>query len=386
VTALSVLDLVPIASGGTPGQALANTVDLARSTEAAGYKRYWSAEHHLNPGVAGTTPALIIAMVASATSRIRVGSGAVQMGHQTPLSVVEQFGLLDALHPGRIDLGLGRSSFRRPSPPRDGAAGAPAPGPREPPVGRRTDRGLWLPPAVSLAHLLRSPRFALQVQMLQQPQAETPDYADQVDQVLALIAGTHRGADGTEAHVVPGEHAAVEVWIMGSTGGTSAEIAGQRGLPFGANYHIAPTSVLEAVQSYRQSFRPSPTLASPYVSVSADVVVAETDERARELATGYGLWVRSIRSGEGAIPFPTPDEARRHVWTDHDRELVQDRLETQFVGSPSTVADQLAVLVAETDADELLITTITHDHRDRVNSYALLATEWASRVGLAQAG
>ena len=378
---LSVLDLVPISSGSTAGQALANTVDLARRAETAGYRRYWIAEHHLNPGVAGTTPALVIGHVAAATERIRVGSGAVQMGHHTPLAVVEQFGLLDALHPGRIDLGLGRSGFRR----RSGAGGGGG-GERPAPAGRRTDRGLLIPAPFSFARLAGSPRFALQLGLLQQPFAETPEYTEQVDDVLALLAGTYRSAEGAEAHVVPGEGAALDVWVLGSSGGESAEVAGARGLPFAANYHVSPSSVLDAVAGYRAAFRPSARRAEPYVVVSADVVVGDDDAHAREQSTGYGLWVRSIRSGAGAIQFPSPEEARRHRWTDDDRALVQDRLDTQFVGSPATVADQLEILAAETGADELLITTITHDHADRLRSYELLAGEWSRRGAPVTAG
>ena len=138
--------------------------------------------------------------------------------------------------------------------------------------------------------------------------------------------------------------------------------------------------MLEAIAAYREAFRPSAARPDPYVAVSADVVVAPTDAEARELATGYAPWVRSIRTAEGAIPFPTPAEARSHVWTDADRALVQDRVDTQFVGSPETVADQLEVLAAATGADELLLTTITHDHADRVRSYELIASEWARRA------
>ena len=388
---LSVLDLVPIPSGSTAGQAIANTIDLAKRAEAAGYRRYWLAEHHLNPGVAGTTPALLIALIANATRTLRVGSGAVLMGHHTPLAVVEQFGILDAVNPGRIDLGLGRSGFKRLQE-RTGdkaidATTAPAtPRTSTSPSGRRTENGLLIPPRFSLANLIGSPRAALQISLLQQPHAETPDYAEQIDDVLALIAGNYRGADGTEAHVIPGEDAQLDIWILGSSGGDSAEVAGRRGLPFAANYHVAPSSVLEAVEAYRSAFRPSATLSRPHVCVSADIVVASTDHDARELATGYAPWVRSIRSGEGAIPFPTPDEARSIPWSEDDQALVQDRLDTQFVGSPDRVADQLGVLAAETDADELLITTITHDQRDRVRSYELLADEWAARNQLARVG
>ncbi|WP_306319010.1 MULTISPECIES: MsnO8 family LLM class oxidoreductase [unclassified Streptomyces] len=367
---LAVLDLVPIPSGATAADALRNSIDLAQHAERLGYARYWFAEHHLNPGVAGTSPAVVLALTASATDTIRLGSGAVQLGHRTALSTVEEFGLLDALHPGRVDLGLGRSGGRPPAQP---AATAPS---GTPVVEGRAPNGLVIPPRFSFEHLLGSPRVALQRKLLQQPGAQAQDYAEQIDDILALLAGTYRSADGVEAHVVPGEGADVEVWILGSSGGESAEAAGARGLPFAANYHVSPATVLEAVEGYRSFFKPSAALDEPYVSVSADVVVAEDDATARELATGYGLWVRSIRNAEGAIDFPTPQEARAHAWSEADRALVQDRLDTRFVGSPKTVARRLAQLQEATGADELLITTITHDHADRVRSYELLAEEW----------
>ncbi|MFE4911431.1 LLM class flavin-dependent oxidoreductase [Streptomyces sp. NPDC056652] len=370
---LGVLDLVPVSSGSTATEALRNSIDLARRTESFGYTRYWYAEHHLNPGVAGTSPAVVLALTASATSTIRLGSGAVQLGHRTALSTVEEFGLIDALHPGRLDLGLGRSGGRPPG-------GPVAPPPTATPVvDGRTPGGLRIPARFSFEHLLGSPRIALQRKLLLLPNAESQAYGEQIDDILALLAGTYRSADGIEAHVVPGEGADIEIWILGSSGGESAEVAGRGGLRFAANYHVSPATVLEAVEGYRAAFQPSDVLDKPYVSVSADVVVAEDDETARELATGYGLWVRSIRTAEGAIPFPTPDEARAHAWSDADRALVQDRLDTQFVGSPGRVADQLAQLQEATGADELLITTITHGHADRVRSYELLAEEWRTR-------
>ncbi|MGW0581120.1 MsnO8 family LLM class oxidoreductase [Streptomyces sp. NPDC002920] len=369
---LGVLDLVPISSGSTASDALRNSIDLARQAERLGYTRHWFAEHHLNPGVAGTSPAVVLALTAAATSTIRLGSGAVQLGHRTALSTVEEFGLIDALHPGRFDLGLGRSGG---GPPGEKATVPTA----TPVVDGRAPNGLLIPPLFSFRRLLGSPRVALQRKLLLLPGAESQDYAEQIDDILALLAGTYRSPEGVEAHVVPGEGAEVEVWILGSSGGQSAEAAGARGLRFAANYHVSPATVLEAVDGYRAHFKPSELLDAPYVSVSADVVVAEDDARARELATGYGLWVRSIRTAEGAIPFPTPEEARAHAWSDEDRDLVQDRLDTQFVGSPATVADQLEQLQEATGADELLITTITHDHTDRVRSYELLAEEWHRR-------
>ncbi|MGX7677888.1 LLM class flavin-dependent oxidoreductase [Jatrophihabitans sp. DSM 45814] len=373
-TPLTVLDLVPISSGSNATEALRNSIDLAQQTERLGYTRYWFAEHHLNPGVAGTSPAVVLALTAAATSTIRLGAGAVQLGHRTALSTVEEFGLLDALHPGRFDLGLGRSGGRPTESAKTPAlVGAPAV------VNGHAPNGLRIPAKFSFQHLLGSPRFALQKALLTQPNAKPQNYTEQVEDILALIAGSYRSADGVEAHVIPGEHADLQVWILGSSGGESAQVAGSNGLRFAANYHVSPATVLEAAEGYRAAFVASDELEQPYVSVSADVVVAEDEATARELSTGYGLWVRSIRTAEGAIQFPTPEQARAHAWTDEDRALVDDRVETQFVGSPSQVADKLEQLRDATGADELIITTITHDHADRVRSYALLAEEWSRR-------
>lgn len=375
---LSVLDLSPLVSGGTAAEALVNTIDLARRTEEAGYLRYWLTEHHLARGVAGSAPAVLIGLVAAATSRIRVGSGAVLLGHQTPLSVVEQFGVIDALYPGRIDLGLGRSGQRRADAIKELAAEGSTPPVAQPPVEARVVDGLLIPPPFSFAHLLGSPKFAVLGRLLQQPGAQSPDFAEQVDELLAIFGGTFR-PEGVEVHATPGEGADVQVWVLGSSAGQSAQVAGALGLPFGANYHVAPSGVLEAVEAYRAAFRPSVVLDRPHVIVSADVVVAEDEDRARELASPYGLWVHSIRSGAGAIPFPTPKEAAEHIWADDEKTLVQDRLDTQFVGSPATVVSELETLQRVTGADELLITTITHDHGDRVRSYQLLADAWSRR-------
>lgn len=374
-TPLTVLDLVPISSGSDATQALRNSIDLAQHAEDLGYARYWFAEHHLNPGVAGTSPAVVLALTAAATSTIRLGAGAVQLGHRTALATVEEFGLLDALHPGRFDLGLGRSGGRS----APAAVRQPALVGATPVVDGFTPGGLRIPARFSFEHLLRHPRFALHQRLLQLPGAQSQPYEEQIADILALLAGSYATADGVEAHVVPGEGADLQVWILGSSAGISAEVAGARGLRFAANYHVSPATVLEAVDGYRAAFQPSAELDRPYISVSADVVVAEDEATARELATGYGLWVRSIRSGDGAIAFPTPDEARAHPWTEADRALVADRAETQFVGSPPQVADRLETLRDATGADELIITTITHQHEDRVRSYELLAEEWGRR-------
>jgi len=360
---LSILDLSPLVSGGTAGDALRRTLDLARRAEQFGYHRYWVAEHHLTPGVASSQPALLLGQIAAVTDRIRLGSGAVQTGFLTPLGVVEQFGLLDALYPGRFDLGLGRSAQRRG-------------GGEEPATEPRVVDGLVIPKSFSFTPIFRSSRSALFFKLLSQPNATPLDLDTAISDIETLLAGPYTDDEGNEARAVPGEGADLQIWVLGSSGGESARVAGARGLPFAANYHVSPARVLEAVEAYRAAFRPSPVLSAPRVMVSADVVVAEDDATARRLAAGYGLWVHSVRTGEGAIPYPSPAEAEAYEWTEADRNLVADRVETQFVGSPSTVAERLETLRRVTGADELLVTTMTYEHGDRVRSFELLAKEW----------
>jgi alkanesulfonate monooxygenase SsuD/methylene tetrahydromethanopterin reductase-like flavin-dependent oxidoreductase (luciferase family) len=392
---LAVLDLVPRSTGASIAEGVRNALDLAQRTEQLGYDRYWLAEHHLNPGVLGAAPALSIALIAGATSTIRLGSAGVQTGNRTPLSIVEEFGLLDALYPGRLDLGIGRS-FSRPAPtaqptaPIDGAARELVSaavsnyqhraGQADHTAEQRAANGLLLPKKFDFAQLASRDRLGLHFELLQQPGAYADSYDRIIESILGLLRGTFRSTDGYEAHAYPGEGAAVQVWILGASGGESAAVAGQNSLRFAASYHHSPSTVLDAVDAYRAAFRPSAELATPYISVSADVVVGEDDRAAQRLASGYGLWVRSIRRGSGAIPYPTPEESAAHVWSDEDRDLVKDRVDTQLVGSPTTVADQLEQLQQATGADELAITTITHRHEDRVRSYQLLAEEWQRRA------
>ena len=243
----------------------------------------------------------------------------------------------------------------------------------------RTVDGVLIPSPPSLGYLRHSPRIPVQRELLQQPDAYTPEYVEQIGQILALLRGDYLSAGGLDAHVHPGEGADVQIWILGSSGGDSAEVAGHNALRFAANYHVSPATVMDAVEGYRASFRPVPELGRPYICVSADAVVAETEEEARRLTEGYALWVLSIRSGEGARPFPSPEEAAAHQWTEAERALVIDRSETQFVGTAAQVADQLERLVALTTAAEVVVTTMTHRHEDRVRSYELLAAEWARR-------
>jgi luciferase family oxidoreductase group 1 len=341
--ALSVLDLSPVVSGGTPAQALRNTIDLARHAERLGYRRYWLAEHHLTPGVAATSPAVLIAAVAAATREIRVGSGAVLLGYYPPLLVAEQFGTLANLHPGRIDLGLGRSGAVRAA-------------------------DLAKHPVFSAPEFIA--RFQLQQGLLGvREDVEELPYDEQVGQILRLVGGEHH------ANVVEGADFAV--WVLGASSGTSSGTAGRLGLPFAAAYHVTPRNTHGAVAAYREAFVPSERLAEPYVIVSVDVVVAEDDATARELALPYGQWVLSIRDGQGAIPFPTTEEARSFVWTDETRARVADRTGTQFVGTPGDVVARLRQLQRTTGANEVMVTTITHDHAARVRSYELLAKAWA---------
>ncbi|GAA1150429.1 LLM class flavin-dependent oxidoreductase [Ornithinicoccus hortensis] len=372
---LGVLDLVPVSSGGTAAQALTNSRDLVRRAEAAGYHRYWFAEHHLNPGVVGSSPALTIALTAGDTTRIRLGSGAVLAGHRTALSIAEEFALLAAAFPGRIDLGLGRSGLRR-APGADKPTGLP---PRPAAQEYTTPEGLLVPAPVALGPLLSGPRFRASQSLLYLKGAQPEGYAEIVTTIQDILGGTLEVGELSLDRAAADTPSDPELWILGSSKGESAALAGQRALPFGANYHVAPSGVIDAVGHYRDSFVPGDRLTAPHVTVSADVVVAPTDDEAEYLAAGYGQWVASIRTGRGAIPYPTPEEAAADPLPPEEEALVDDRLRTRFVGSPERVADQLGVLQAATGADELLITTITHDHEARARSHELLAAAWFAR-------
>lgn len=365
---LSVLDLSPISAGSDAATALRNTVELAQHAERWGYRRFWIAEHHF-VAVASAAPAVLIGQIAAATNRIRVGSAAVQLSHTTAAAVVESFGMLDAFYPGRIDLGLGRSGQRRGVKPRDPAKPR---APRPPAQWREVD-GVVIPPPFDLRTLLASGRVHATMAILQQPEAVAPDFAEQVGDIIAMLAGTHR-VDDFEVHAVPGEGAALTPWIFGSSKGRSAVLAGALGLPFVASYHLTPATALDAVDAYRAAFVPSATLRRPYVVVSADVVVADDTATARHLASSYGHWVYSIRAGGGAIPYPDPDDCA--PLTAEQRAVVIDRLATQFVGDPDEVAQRLHALQQVTGADELVITSVTHRHRDRLRSHELIARQW----------
>ncbi|WP_066902522.1 LLM class flavin-dependent oxidoreductase [Mycolicibacterium houstonense] len=359
---LSLLDLAPISAGSDAATALRNTVDLARHAEQWGYRRYWVAEHHF-VSVASSSPAVLVGQIAAATERIRVGTAAVQLGHTTAVAVVESFGTLAAFHPGRVDLGVGRSGQKR--------AEAARNKPREPRPPREWHEvdGVVIPTPYDIAALLRDPRLRSRMAVLQQTGAVTPDFAEQLDDILAMLAGSYEV--GT---VVPGAGTDLMPWVFGSTKGQSARVAAARGLPFVASYHITPATALEAIEVYRNGFTPSSYLSAPYVVVSADVVVADDEATARHLASSYGRWVYSIRAEGGAAPYPDPDDTR--PLSAEQLEVVRDRTATQFVGDADQVAARLEALQRLSGADELVITSVTHRHDDRLRSHQLLAERW----------
>jgi alkanesulfonate monooxygenase SsuD/methylene tetrahydromethanopterin reductase-like flavin-dependent oxidoreductase (luciferase family) len=366
---LSVLDLAPISAGSDAATALRNTIELAQQAEQWGFRRYWVAEHHF-VGVASSSPAVLIGQIAAATNKIRVGSAAVQLGYTTAVAVAETFGMLDAFHPGRIDLGMGRSGQRRVE---DRKAAREQPRKPQPPREWREVDGVVIPPPFDVRQLLDRERLGATMAILQQPDAVSPDFAEQIDDIIALLQGSYR-AGGFDVHAVPGEGATLTPWVFGSSKGKSAHVAGALGLPFVASYHITPATALEAIEAYRNAFRPSSWLSRPYVVVSADIVVADDSATARHLASGYGAWVYSIRTGVGAMPYPDPDDCQ--PLTDEQLAVVNDRIATQFVGNPDEVAERLQALQCATSADELVITSVTHRHQDRLRSHQLIAERW----------
>jgi luciferase family oxidoreductase group 1 len=297
-----------------------------------------------------------------------VGAAAVQLGHTTAIAVVESFGMLDALYPGRLDLGVGRSGQKR----RELKDLAAAPRTPPPTLEWRDVDGVIIPPPFNAASIITE-RLIAQGSALLQPCASTPDFADQLADIEALLAGKFC-ADGFPTSAVPGNGAALTPWVFGSSKGQSAQVAAARGLPFVASYHITPGTALDAVEAYRNQFMPSAHLREPYVVVSADVVVADDSETARHLASSFGTWVYSIRGGGGAIPYPDPDTVQ--PLCDEQLAVVKDRVATQFVGNADEVADRLDALQRLTAADELVVTSVTHRHTDRLRSHELIAKRW----------
>ena len=324
---LSILDLAIVGSGRSSADALRDTTDLARTAESLGYQRFWVAEHHNMPAVASTSPPVLAAHVAARTSRIRVGSGGVMLPNHPALVVAEQFAMLEALHPGRIDLGLGR-----------------APG---------TD------PATAAA-LRRSPDAL-----------NADDFPEHVCDLLGMLGHPAAPRDaGRRFAPTPVGTSYPEVVLLGSSG-FSAQLAGMLGLPFAFAHHFAGTHTIPAIELYRRSFKPSPALAHPYVIVTASVITAETDREALRFALPSQLMMLSLRTGQLG-QLHSPQEAARHPHRDAAASLPS----TQIVGSPDVVQDALGKLATETQADELMISTVTHGLGERVRSLELLAGAW----------
>jgi luciferase family oxidoreductase group 1 len=325
---LSVLDLAPVPTGSSVGDALHATVALAQLTERLGYHRFWVAEHHNMPGIASSSPPVLLAAIAGATNSIRVGSGGVMLPNHAPLVVAEQFGMLEALHPGRVDLGIGR-----------------APG---------TDQ------LTALA--LRRDERALGAE----------EFPQQLTDLLGYFtASWPEGHPFARIRAVPGAGNQPAVWLLGSSG-YSAQVAGVLGLPFAFAHHFSPANTLPALQLYRDSFRPSAATAEPYAMVCASVLCADSDERADELAEPALLSFLRLRAGHPSTT-PTPEETAAHPWTAAERAFVDERKATQIIGAPETVRRGLDELLRATKADELMVTTSTFDPADRARSFELLA-------------
>jgi len=325
---LSVLDLAPIVEGATAADALGNSLDLARHVERLGYRRFWLAEHHNAVGIASAATAVVIAHVAAGTSTIRVGAGGIMLPNHAPILIAEQFGTLESLHPGRIDLGLGR-----------------APG---------TDQ-------LTILALRRDP-------------ASADTFPQEVVELQRYLADP---VPGQAVRATPGAGTKVPLWILGSSL-YGAQLAAMLGLPYAFASHFAPDALLPALAVYRERFTPSEQLREPYVMVGANAVVADTDEEARHLFTSAQQSFTNIfRGRRGQLPPPIDDI--EDYWTPPEKERASAMLARSFVGSPATVHDGLESFAAETGADEIIVASAIHDHAKRLRSYELLVSAVALR-------
>jgi luciferase family oxidoreductase group 1 len=320
--AFSVLDLAPIVEGSTAGDALRNSLDLARHVERWGCHRFWLAEHHNAVGIASAATSVVIAHVAAGTETIRVGAGGVMLPNHAPLVIAEQFGTLEALYPGRIDLGLGR-----------------APG---------TDR--------------------LTTLALRRDVTSADTFPQDVLELQQFLADPR---PGQAVRATPGAGTHVPLWILGSSL-YGAQLAAALGLPYAFASHFAPDALLPALDAYRSGFQPSEQLQKPYAMVGMNAVVADDDETARRLFTSVQQSFTNIfRGRRGQLPPPIDDI--ESYWTPEEKVRVTGMLSRSFVGSPSTVRARLDAFVAETQAEELIVASAIHDHAARLRSYELLA-------------
>jgi luciferase family oxidoreductase group 1 len=322
MTALSVLDLAFVPTGSSPAGALRNTLDLAQHAERWGYTRYWLAEHHNMIGIASAATSIVIAHVAGGTKTIRVGAGGIMLPNHSPLVIAEQFGTLESLFPGRIDLGLGR-----------------APG-----TDQRTLRAL----------------------------RRNPMDAESFPQdVLELQAYLGDLQPGQVVQAVPGTGLKVPLWILGSSL-FGAQLAAALGLPYAFASHFAPGDLMPALAIYRENFRPSAQLEKPYAMVGANVIVADSDAEAKRLFTSSQQAFTNLLRGTRGQLLPPIDDIERY-WAPHEKAQAQRMLECSFVGSPATVRSGLGQFVADTGADEVIVAAAIYDHAARLRSYELLA-------------
>jgi luciferase family oxidoreductase group 1 len=320
---LSILDLSPIVEGGDAGLALRNTLDLAQHAERWGYRRFWLAEHHNMPGIASAATAVVIAHVAAGTSTLRLGAGGVMLPNHAPLVIAEQFGTLAALHPGRIELGLGR-----------------APG-TDPVTARALRRNL----------------------------AGDVDAFPQ--DVLELMGYFEPAEPGQRVQAVPGAGLDVPIWILGSSL-YGAELAAALGLPYAFASHFAPAQMMQAIELYRRRFRPSKRNARPHVMLGFNLFAADTDEQARLLSTSLMQAFVNLRRGTPTRIKP-PAPGFEASMTPAERAMLDQVLSCSAIGSPATVRREIEAFVARTGADELMLASMTFDHRDRLRSYEIAA-------------
>jgi luciferase family oxidoreductase group 1 len=332
---ISVLDLSPVSSGSNGAQALRNTLEVARLADRLGYERYWLAEHHNLPSVASSAPEVMIGHVASETSRIRVGAGGIMLPNHAPLRVAETFRVLEALHPGRIDLGIGR---------------APGTDPVTATVLRRSRDGL-----------------------------ETDDFPQQFSELLAFSGdGFPEGHPLRSVIAMPSDVGLPPIWLLGSSG-YSARAAGEMGLGYAFASHFSPTDPAPAMRAYRERFEPSKNFERPSAILAVSVICAETNEHAEELASSMQLaWVR-MRSGTPG-PLPSAKEAMAYSYTPTERRLAEAYHSMQVIGDPRTVRARIEDLAEHTAADEIMVTTNVYDHDERLSSYERLAEVFKSTL------
>lgn len=320
---LSVLDLSPIPDGSDAAQSLRNTVDLARHCEQLGFRRYWLAEHHSMPGIASAATAVVIGQVAAATATIRVGAGGIMLPNHAPLEIAEQFGTLESLFPGRIDLGLGR-----------------APG-----SDQATARAL---------------RRTLATDPEQFPQ-----------DVLELMHYFEPAQPGQQVRAVPGAGLQVPLWILGSSL-FGAQLAAEFGLPYAFASHFAPAQMMDAIALYRARFRPSRHLQKPYVMLGYNVFAADSDEEARLIASSQQQAFINLRMGH-PTPLPPPAAGFADALPPPHRAILEHTLSCSAIGAPQTVLREISAFIERTGVDELMITSQIYSHEARKHSYALLA-------------